>query len=500
MAGPGDGGAGPGADEDEALRLARAIADSKAQASKRVATIFAKSDLPDFQERPEVNWGERWELEEALATVPAKDGGAAAAAAMGMAHPEIEGSTLAGTGIAQTAIPEALPAAEIDASERGFHVDDGATRDEETDEDVWVKTYDPNEDDFYFYNPKSRETTWDEPDQSTGATIMLHHSIENNPRARRKLGLDPPTDGDGDGDEDEEEENTAVQHAGDPREEAYREPKVYEYEHVSDVWDSKPILSEEEKRMEAELAAANAPRPMTKKEKRKAADEIQTRLWRLQDERQRREDEAAGVVTTAGTAGLWAAKAAEARAVANAAAANDDTTHTPAYTHAPVSEWALAAMEGLAAAEAGNGHVNAYQSGNTKEWYYRDDGGNWQGPWSVDELRGWRSMLPMELVIVRGTVPTEGTNAAPTEGKETSLAAVLGDDELLARAAAMDVRLPPGRPRRRRRLPSTPSSPCAREGPRAGESRETPARMARSERRRWVARRRECRRLPRPAT
>ena len=159
MAGPGDGGAGPGADEDEALRLARAIAESKAQASKRVATIFAKSDLPDFQERPEVNWGERWELEEALATVPAKDGGAAAAAAMGMAHPEIEGSTLAGTGIAQTAIPEALPAAEIDASERGFHVDDGATRDEETDEDVWVKTYDPNEDDFYFYNPKSRETS-----------------------------------------------------------------------------------------------------------------------------------------------------------------------------------------------------------------------------------------------------------------------------------------------------------------------------------------------------
>ena len=443
MAGPGDGGAGPGADEDEALRLARAIAESKAQASKRVATIFAKSDLPDFQERPEVNWGERWELEEALATVPAKDGGAAAAAAMGMAHPEIEGSTLAGTGIAQTAIPEALPAAEIDPSERGFHVDDGATRDEETDEDVWVKTYDPNEDDFYFYNPKSRETTWDEPDQSTGATIMLHHSIENNPKARRKLGLDPPTDGDGDGDEDEEEENTAVQHAGDPREEGYREPKVYEYEHVSDVWDSKPILSEEEKRMEAELAARNAPKPMTKKEKRKAADEIQTRLWRLQDERQRREDEAAGVVTTAGTAGLWAAKAAEARAVANAAAANDDTTHTPAYTHAPVSEWALAAMEGLAAAEAGNGHVNAYQSGNTKEWYYRDDGGNWQGPWSVDELRGWRSMLPMELVIVRGTVPTEGTNAAPTEGKETSLAAVLGDDELLARAAAMDVRLPP---------------------------------------------------------
>ena len=51
--------------------FARAIAESKAQASKRTATIFAPSDLPDYQPRPEVNWGERWELEEALATVPA---------------------------------------------------------------------------------------------------------------------------------------------------------------------------------------------------------------------------------------------------------------------------------------------------------------------------------------------------------------------------------------------------------------------------------------------
>ena len=94
---------GPGAEEDEETRLARAIAESKAQASKRTATIFAPSDLPDYQPRPEVNWGERWELEEALATVPASQGGAAAAAAMGMAHPEIEGSSLAGTGIARRA-------------------------------------------------------------------------------------------------------------------------------------------------------------------------------------------------------------------------------------------------------------------------------------------------------------------------------------------------------------------------------------------------------------
>ena len=168
---------GPGAEEDEEIRLARAIAESKAQASKRTATIFAPSDLPDYQPRPEVNWGERWELEEALATVPASQGGAAAAAAMGMAHPEIEGSSLAGTGIARRAIPEALPAAELDPAERGFHADDatGSPAEDADDRPVWVKTYDPNEDDFYFYNPETRETTWEEPDQSAAKTVSYTH-------------------------------------------------------------------------------------------------------------------------------------------------------------------------------------------------------------------------------------------------------------------------------------------------------------------------------------
>mgnify|MGYP006932690219 CR=1 FL=1 len=137
MAGPGDGGAGPGADEDEALRLARAIAESKAQASKRVATIFAKSDLPDFQERPEVNWGERWELEEALATVPAKDGGAAAAAAsptpapLGAFTPHTRDLSNAGEGPASATPPrgrggvEALRIAggEAEVRARGHSID-----------------------------------------------------------------------------------------------------------------------------------------------------------------------------------------------------------------------------------------------------------------------------------------------------------------------------------------------------------------------------------------
>ena len=109
-----------------------------------------------------------------------------------------------------------------------------------------------------------------------------------------------------------------------------------------------------------------------------------------------------------------------------------------------VSEWAVAAMEGLAAAEAGRAPgppLAAPASSSRKEWYYRDDGGVWQGPWSVDELRGWRSMLPMELAVRRG--PVDAGDDQNQNDQSQSLASVLGDDELLARAAAMDVHLPP---------------------------------------------------------
>ena len=465
---------GPGAEEDEEIRLARAIAESKAQASKRTATIFAPSDLPDYQPRPEVNWGERWELEEALATVPASQGGAAAAAAMGMAHPEIEGSSLAGTGIARRAIPEALPAAELDPAERGFHADDatGSPADDADDRPVWVKTYDPNEDDFYFYNPETRETTWEEPDQSA-AKIMLHHAIEGNARARRKLGLDPPGGPDDGGDAGDDGGAHPGADGADGADgygratvaEMLDDVKVYEYEDVRAVWNGMPTETEEERasREEAE-AASRAKDPLgttgggdakqSKRAARKRADEMQERLWRLQDERQRREDAAAGVagIVYEGTAGLWAAKAAEARAAAVAAAANDDDdggggsaaeVGAGSGAGAAVSEWAVAAMEGLAAAEAGRAPAApaAPASSSRKEWYYRDDGGVWQGPWSVDELRGWRSMLPMELAVRRG--PVDAGDDQNQNDQSQSLASVLGDDELLARAAAMDVHLPP---------------------------------------------------------
>ena len=467
---------GPGAEEDEETRLARAIAESKAQASKRTATIFAPSDLPDYQPRPEVNWGERWELEEALATVPASQGGAAAAAAMGMAHPEIDGSSLAGTGIARRAIPEALPAAELDPAERGFHADDatGSPADDADDRPVWVKTYDPNEDDFYFYNPETRETTWEEPDQSA-AKIMLHHAIEGNARARRKLGLDPPGGPDDGGDVGDDGgahlgAEGADGHGRVTMAEMLDDVKVYEYEDVRAVWNGMPTETEEERETrEAAEAASRAKDPFgtrgggdakeSKRAARKKADEMQERLWRLQDERQRREDAAAGVaggIVYEGTAGLWAAKAAEARAAAVAAAANDDDDDNGAGAAAEVgavSEWAVAAMEGLAAAEAGRAPgppLAAPASSSRKEWYYRDDGGVWQGPWSVDELRGWRSMLPMELAVRRagadGGAPVdagEDQNHNQNQNQNQNLASVLGDDELLARAAAMDVHLPP---------------------------------------------------------
>uniref|UniRef100_A0A7S0KXR4 WW domain-containing protein n=1 Tax=Micromonas pusilla TaxID=38833 RepID=A0A7S0KXR4_MICPS len=467
---------GPGAEEDEETRLARAIAESKAQASKRTATIFAPSDLPDYQPRPEVNWGERWELEEALATVPASQGGAAAAAAMGMAHPEIEGSSLAGTGIARRAIPEALPAAELDPAERGFHADDdasGSPADDGDDRTVWVKTYDPNEDDFYFYNPETRETTWEEP-AASAAKIMLHHAIEGNARARRKLGLDPPGGPDDGGDDGGAHDGGAHGEGAEGADgygrvsmaEMLDDVKVYEYEDVRAVWNGMPTETEEERRTrEVAEAASRAKDPLAKEGKegkeskraaRKKADEMQERLWRLQDERQRREDAAAGVagIVYEGTAGLWAAKAEEARAAAVAAAANDDddndddgAARAEAGSGAPVSEWAIAAMEGLAAAEAGRapGPPAAPASSSRKEWYYRDDGGVWQGPWSVDELRGWRSMLPMELAVrragINGGAPVD--DAGESQSRNQNLASVLGDDELLARAAAMDVHLPP---------------------------------------------------------
>jgi hypothetical protein len=58
--------------DDEELRLARAVAEihESERSKNRVASIFGESQMPGAARRPECNYGERWEVEEALATVP----------------------------------------------------------------------------------------------------------------------------------------------------------------------------------------------------------------------------------------------------------------------------------------------------------------------------------------------------------------------------------------------------------------------------------------------
>jgi hypothetical protein len=67
--------------------LARAVAAAKAASRPRLASVFAKSSDPRYAPRPEANYGERWEAQEALATVA---GAGPAAAKLGLEHPEHE--------------------------------------------------------------------------------------------------------------------------------------------------------------------------------------------------------------------------------------------------------------------------------------------------------------------------------------------------------------------------------------------------------------------------
>ena len=465
---------GPGAEEDEETRLARAIAESKAQASKRTATIFAPSDLPDYQPRPEVNWGERWELEEALATVPASQGGAAAAAAMGMAHPEIDGSSLAGTGIARRAIPEALPAAELDPAERGFHADDdaaGSPADDGDDRPVWVKTYDPNEDDFYFYNPETRETTWEEPDASA-AKIMLHHAIEGNARARRKLGLDPPGGPDDGGDVGDD----GGAHLGAEGADGYGrvtmsemldDVKVYEYEDVRAVWNGMPTETEEERETREAAEAASRARKI-RSAPGEAARRKGARGRRVKKRTRCRSG--CGACRTSGSVG---------RTPPRASRAESSTREPPGCgrrrrrrPEPPRSPPRRTTTTTTTTAPGRRRRWARFRSGPSPRWrgsprrrraerpaparrarlllaqgvVLPRRRGVWQGPWSVDELRGWRSMLPMELAVRRagadGSAPVDA-GEDQNHNQNQNLASVLGDDELLARAAAMDVHLPP---------------------------------------------------------
>ena len=180
-------------DDDEELRLARAVADfhtGETKSRRRLASVFAESQLPGAARRPECNYGERWEVEEALATVPAHMGGAEAAAKLGMSHPahnqnHIDVAHADAGGAADAAAGqngdaggaavlalEAPPTAELDAAERGFHPTDAAadTAGAAGAPVEWVQTHDAESGDYYYFNPVTRETSWDPPD---GAEIQL---------------------------------------------------------------------------------------------------------------------------------------------------------------------------------------------------------------------------------------------------------------------------------------------------------------------------------------
>ncbi len=88
----------------------------------------------------------------------------------------------------------------------------------------------------------------------------------------------------------------------------------------------------------------------------------------------------------------------------------------------------------------------------TPGYYYRDVGGQMQGPFTLEQLRGWRGSLPMDLPVLQLTEPQPADqqaasgDAAPGQGEsqeqeqqsgsrwvQLELARLLGDDELLGR-------------------------------------------------------------------
>ena len=141
---------------DEETRLARAVEKAREATKRRNASLFAESALPGAGRRPEANYGDRWEVEEALATVA---GGAEVAATLGMAHPDLEPRSAGDPSVD----PAAVPDADLDPAERGYH-------DPEPGE-LWVKTLDLESGEPYYFNPRTRETTWDEPQPSSRVQI-----------------------------------------------------------------------------------------------------------------------------------------------------------------------------------------------------------------------------------------------------------------------------------------------------------------------------------------
>ncbi|KAL4425511.1 hypothetical protein ABPG75_009527 [Micractinium tetrahymenae] len=140
-----------------------------------------------------------------------------------------------------------------------------------------------------------------------------------------------------------------------------------------------------------------------------------------------------------------AAKAApaEVAAAAAAAAAGEAAEEAAAEAAGEAAEEAAAeaAAAAAAAGEAGAAQppASAQQEGQQQSWdpqwqrqwepglYYRDAAGLLQGPFTVEQLREWRGMLPMDLPVLR---LTEGSAAREQQG--------LSDEQQLDEAALQE--------------------------------------------------------------
>ena len=109
-------------------------------------------------------------------------------------------------------------------------------------------------------------------------------------------------------------------------------------------------------------------------------------------------------------------------------AAERERSFAEARTDADVTDDALHALKAHTSVD-----VTKVKLPGVKSWYYEDDSGQWQGPFTAAQLMAWRSMLPMELRLFEHD----------DEEAECTLADVLGDTPLLAQCASLGVVLPP---------------------------------------------------------